>query len=81
MLQLRNLIGAIALLLLTLASFAAAANEGRLCLLTPERGVVPEYIQETEMDNFFAPQSLRELDFGSAGLASVRSEAPPYGWM
>ena len=71
-----------AFLLLTVASFAHQAKEGRACLLTPQIGVVSDCIYETPTGQFFiAPQYLEELDFGSAGLASVRSEAPPYGWM
>jgi len=57
-------------------------GKGSPCLFEFERGVVPDCIQKGKAGKLFvAPQYVKELDFDSGGLAPIRSEAPPYGWM
>ena len=61
---------------------AAQLTQGSPCLFEFERGVVPDCIYaDTAGRLFVAPQYVSQLNFDSSGLAPIRSEAPPYGWM
>jgi hypothetical protein len=90
----RKMLSPAVFLLLTMVSFAqtpskskppgdgSVANRGRPCLFDGERGVVPDCIQEAADGKLFiASQYVKDLKFNSAGLAPVRSEEPPFGWM
>lgn len=61
---------------------SSTSEGGRPCLLNADRGVVPDCIQHDKTGKLILAQEyVKELDFDSSGLAPVRSEAPPYGWM
>jgi hypothetical protein len=94
MLLIRKAFVPVALLLLTTACLAQAPKskskhpdggataKGSPCLFNGERGVVPDCIHKTATGKLFvASRYVKELDFDSSGLAPVRSEGPPYGWV
>jgi hypothetical protein len=58
----------------------SAGATGTPCLFDFERGEIPNCIHESVTGELFvAPQFVKELPFGSYGLASVLS--PKHGWM
>jgi hypothetical protein len=56
-------------------------GKGSPCLFDFERGVVPDCIHAGAGKLFVSEQYLHQLTFDSSGLAPIRSEAAPYGWM
>ncbi len=62
-------------------AFAQNQGAGTPCLFQFERGVVADCIRKTAGGLIISARYLNELEFDKYGLAPVRSESAPYGWM